>query len=206
MVSTWPSLSGQGPCCSACGQPLGSWGTDKYTGVLNREGWDVRVASVLDGSIGHAIALLVLDLDHFKAVNDRYGHPAGDAVLRVVAAKLTAAVRREDIVGRYGGDEFMALLPGANRACAKGIAERILGRIRGAVVEARSADGRFVVITGLTASVGGVVLNARGRTGIADLVRRADANLLSAKRFGKDRVLIAADGDLSRNLCRPKLR
>ncbi|MYW90513.1 GGDEF domain-containing protein [Amycolatopsis rubida] len=179
---------------------------DKYTGLLNREGWDARVASALDGSMGHAIALLVLDLDHFKAVNDRYGHPVGDAVLRVVAATLAAAVRREDIVGRYGGDEFMALLPGANRACAQAIAERIRKRIRNAVVEARPADGCPVVITELTASVGGVALSASGGTGIAELVRRADANLLNAKRFGKDRVLIEDDGSPPRTSCRPKLR
>ncbi len=206
MASTSASVAGHGQCCSACGQPLGSWGIDKYTGLLNREGWDVRAMSALGGLFDRSIALLILDLDRFKAVNDRYGDPAGDAVLRVVAATVAAAVRREDIVGRYGGDEFMALLVGADQACAKAIAERICGRIRSAVVEVLSADGSRVVIKGLAASVGGVALNLRGGVDLADLFRRADSNLLRAKRFGKDRVLIAGDRGLPRGTCCARLR
>lgn len=185
-------------CCMECGRPLVSWSTDKLTGLLDRWGWDTRAAQVLDDPSAARNVLLLLDVDHFKQVNDTFGHLAGDAVLAAVAAAIRCAVRKNDVVGRYGGhggDEFLLLLPNTDRSRSVAIAQRVQARLRTAAVTTVSTSGDAITITGLTASIGGTVGGAGGRSTLGNLVRRADAALLQAKRTGRDRVIVTSDGD-----------
>lgn len=182
--------------CAACGQPLGYWAVDRLTGVLDRWGWDTYAPEALRGAYERRqpLALLLLDLDHFKEVNDRYGHVAGDMVLHAVAEVLRASVRDEDIVGRYGGhggDEFLVLLPTANRDRAMAVASRILDGVKSQHVSVPDVDrGTRTTLTGLTVSIGmALYVPARGvEPTLEELVLEADAGLLTAKREGRDMV------------------
>jgi diguanylate cyclase (GGDEF)-like protein len=121
------------------------------------------------------VSLVVLDVDHFKSVNDEHGHPAGDAVLAGVGAVLRGASRDGDAAGRLGGDEFALLLPGTTAAEAVSVAERV-----------RAEVGRVAVEHGVTASVG-VATTVRPADG-AELLDAADRAVYTAKRGGRDRV------------------
>ncbi len=163
--------------CASCGGPEGLWATDRLTMLLDRWGWDEQAVTLLDGA-----ALLVVDLDNFKRVNDRYGHPAGDAVLKAVADTLRATTRKGDLLGRYGGhggDEFLVLLPSTSLNEAMGVAERIRLGIRGMKV---SAGER--VLSGISVSIG----VAAGCSELDALIASADSSLRAAKRSGRDRV------------------
>jgi diguanylate cyclase (GGDEF)-like protein len=133
--------------------------------------------------------VLVLDLDHFKVVNDLYGHLAGDQVLAAVATALRAEVRERDLVGRFGGEEFVILLVGGREGGETdlgAIAERIRERVAGLVVDVTTPDGA-VRIRRLSVSVGGA-LHPGGRADLDGLMRIADTALYSAKRAGRNRV------------------
>ena len=167
--------------------------TDGKTGLLNAAAWHERAARVLEraGRNRAGAALLILDLDHFKLVNDRHGHLAGDRVLSSVAAALRAEVRDNDLVGRFGGEEFVIMLPGHegveyDRAELVAVAERIRGRIDALAVEVETPDGPLPV-TELSTSVGG----ARFPHDAGDLDRLlevADSALYAAKRAGRNAV------------------
>jgi diguanylate cyclase (GGDEF)-like protein/PAS domain S-box-containing protein len=144
---------------------------DPLTDVLNRRAFDAALATCDDA------ALVLLDLDHFKAVNDRFGHAAGDEVLRAVAGVLHRRLRAADVVARLGGDEFAVLLPGVDAASAEAVAADVLRMIRGLVL----ASGR------VSASVG----VATGTSGAA-LLQRADRALYAAKAAGRGRAQLAA--------------
>ncbi|MHB8912604.1 MAG: diguanylate cyclase [Lysobacter sp.] len=158
--------------------------TDPLTGCLNLRGLDDAVASLAAASPGPApsLALLAFDVDHFKAFNDRYGHPAGDgAIKRVVGAARSALRGTGDQVARVGGEEFVVLLPDADRTTALAVAERIRERIRAADI--MHAD----VATGvLTVSIGMAV--AGPEESFQAVRERADEALYRAKREGRDRV------------------
>jgi diguanylate cyclase (GGDEF)-like protein len=128
------------------------------------------------------VALLLLDVDDFKAVNDRYGHPVGDTVLRAFAGLLEDVVRGADIVCRTGGEEFAVILPGAEAEEAVAAAHRLVAAVR---------DGHIGPEGGLTASVGLAVAPDEGDT-VAALFRAADDRLLAAKAGGKDRAVTGA--------------
>lgn len=151
---------------------------DPLTGLLNRAGFEQYMARILIEGGGASLALLYVDLDGFKAVNDRHGHPAGDRVLQVFGERLTKLVRPTDAVARLGGDEFAIALAGIKqRANAKTVADKVLG----------AAEAPFEVndiVVGIGASVG-VAFNADSSSGWTNLVERADAELLSAKAAGK---------------------
>ncbi len=150
--------------------------TDDLTGLENRRAVHTHVGRVLeDRQEGAADALLMVDLDHFKRVNDTLGHQEGDAVLREVAVVLRAIVRESDIVGRWGGEEFVVLLPTADVASALGTAERIRAGIAAA--------------TSVTASVG-LALAGPDDT-VETWLQRADRALYRAKEEGRDRVVVA---------------
>ncbi len=158
--------------------------TDSLTGFYNRRGFFTRGdrALVRAALEGRPLALIMLDIDHFKHINDRYGHAAGDAVLRAVAARCQANTRTSDLLARLGGDEFALLLPHASLALARQIAERI----RAAV-----ADNPITTATGVVAVTLslGVALPADGDTGLEALLIRADNALYTAKAAGRNRVM-----------------
>ena len=128
--------------------------------------------------------MLLADVDHFKRVNDTYGHLTGDAVLRTLAAEMRQQVRESDLVGRFGGEEFAILLDGTTAEEACRVAERIR---RGAgVVKVLTKD----MIVGVTVSIGVAVLGSHGAD-LSELLESADRALYRAKRTGRDRVCLA---------------
>ena len=130
---------------------------------------------------GRVLSLIMIDIDHFKAVNDRFGHPAGDAILRQVASRLTEGVRTLDTVSRYGGEEFALILPDTDVEGASLVA----GRLREAI-----ASQDFGLTT-ITISLGIATLPAHATTS-HDLVRKADAALYTAKRQGRNQSVVAS--------------
>ncbi len=156
---------------------------DGLTGLANRRQCEEALASELARveRFGGPLALVVTDLDWFKDVNDRYGHPSGDAVLREFATLLQDTVRDIDLAGRWGGEEFLLILPGTDLAGGVQVAERIRAGLAGRIV--LSPDGSPIPVT---ASFG--VAATPPATTAAELFSAADAALYEAKRNGKNRV------------------
>ncbi|MCJ2121106.1 sensor domain-containing diguanylate cyclase [Methylobacterium sp. J-077] len=157
---------------------------DHLTGVSNRAHFfEVaerhRVRSLQDGG---PLALIVLDVDHFKRVNDEHGHAAGDAVLREVARRCEAELRPEDVFARLGGEEFVALMPGTPLLAAAAIAERLRTSLARELIDAGGIQLR------ITASFGCSALDTDPTASLADLLAAADGALYQAKRTGRDRV------------------
>jgi diguanylate cyclase (GGDEF)-like protein len=155
--------------------------TDALTGLLNRRGFDERASLELARSRrdGSSIAIAAFDLDHFKRVNDEWGHEVGDRVLIHTAQVLAAEAREIDVVARFGGEEFVALLPGADTAAAHAFAERVRDVLAGE---------RFSRLPTVRISAG--VLSARAPATVDELLRGADSALYAAKRGGRDRAVI----------------
>jgi two-component system cell cycle response regulator len=160
--------------------------TDPLTQLLNRRALTERITAEMERALRYdsSLALLMIDLDHFKSVNDTYGHLVGDDVLRDVATLLTQTLRTTDVAARYGGEEFLALLPETDDAGAEAFAERIR-----AVIEAH-AFGTRLDQPGLrlTASIGVASFPAARIESVEDLYARADAALYRAKADGRNRV------------------
>jgi diguanylate cyclase (GGDEF)-like protein len=136
-------------------------------------------------------AVLLVDIDHFKRVNDTYGHLAGDELLAATASTLGQHVRACDVLGRFGGEEFVAVLPGAGQQEACHIAERLRGRVRDIAVQPRGATAADDTVT-VTVSIGGCA--GRGRWDLFELLAAADAALYRAKKSGRDRVCTLPPG------------
>ena len=162
---------------------------DGLTGLANRRQCEETLASELARveRFGGALALVVADLDWFKDVNDRYGHPSGDAVLREFAALLQESLREIDLAGRWGGEEFLLILPGTDLAGGAQVAERIRLALAGRIV--LSADGTPIPVT---ASFG-VAATPPATATAAELFSAADGALYEAKRNGKNRVETAPE-------------
>jgi len=164
--------------------------TDAKTGLLNAIAWqreaDVAIAAALRRK--EPLAVLLADVDHFKRVNDSHGHLVGDEVLRALAAELTRLVRGSDLAGRFGGEEFVVLLPKATAEEACRIAERLR---RGAGAVQVLADDALV---GATISIGVAALGQHGRD-LFELLAAADLALYRAKRTGRDRVCLYDPAD-----------
>jgi len=167
---------------------------DSLTGLANRRRFDERLneewaRAYRDRS---SLALLMIDVDHFKLYNDEYGHPAGDACLRVVAKVIAAEMQRAgDLAARYGGEEFAMLLPNTDAAgCA-----RIGERIRRAIREAGLVHSTNLESGCVTASLGGAACRpALERTaGVGTLVEAADRALYTAKEAGRDRLMMSVE-------------
>ena len=157
---------------------------DALTGVLNRRALVRRLHSALTEARanGTPLALLFLDMDHFKSVNDRYGHQVGDACLRAVAETIVDELRPSDWLGRYGGEEFVACLPGASHDQAMAIGERIRHRIETLQVHSRG--------TALQTTISMGVASLDDHADSADeLIARADAALYRAKTDGRNRIV-----------------
>jgi diguanylate cyclase (GGDEF)-like protein len=177
--------------------------TDSKTGLLNAAAWHTQAAKELRrAQRGRtSAAVLILDLDHFKSVNDDHGHLAGDEVLSAVASALRAEVREHDLVGRFGGEEFVVLLPELGRELdgsgeLHAIAERIRHRISTLSVVVSTPHGSLT-IAGLSVSVGGAAFPEHG-AGLENLMDAADTALYAAKRDGRNAVRIAELSELPR--------
>jgi diguanylate cyclase (GGDEF)-like protein len=170
--------------------------TDAKTGLLNSAAWEAQADRAVRRAqrARCAAAVLILDLDHFKLVNDAHGHLAGDDVLAAVAAQLRAGVREGDLVGRFGGEEFVVLvadLPSGARGDAevRMVAERLRRLVAELDVPVCSPEGNLT-ITGLSVSVGGASVPTDGTT-LDQVLKVADASLYAAKRGGRNIVRIA---------------
>ncbi len=156
---------------------------DQLTSVLNARAFAEQLTQELERNRRYPrpLALLYLDLDDFKVVNDSHGHQTGDAVLRLVADAMRSSVRQADVVGRLGGDEFAVLMPETDAQLANAAAGRLAAGLR------RVFQGTPTV----TASIGVVSCHGTEAT-TDDLLRRADQAMYEAKRTGKDRVVQVA--------------
>jgi diguanylate cyclase (GGDEF)-like protein len=172
--------------------------TDAKTGLLTVTTWQAEAARTVRRvqRAGTGAGVLILDLDHFKIVNDTHGHLAGDDVLAAVAAELKAGVRAQDVVGRFGGEEFVVLLPDlplgiAGRAELRQVAERLRDRVSRLDVGVDTPGGTRT-ITGISISIGGATVPTDGTT-LDQVLRAADTSLYAAKGAGRNTVRIAAD-------------
>jgi diguanylate cyclase (GGDEF)-like protein len=163
--------------------------TDPLTGVFNRRGLLEAAQRLIDAQAGkrQQVTVLMFDLDHFKSINDRFGHDGGDDALRVFAATAAGNMRATDILGRFGGEEFTAILPGgADSAVA--VAERVRAafEIAGETIAGHRMNA--------TVSIGAAATHAQGAE-LAALMTRADAALYRAKQTGRNRVVAADASD-----------
>ena len=160
--------------------------TDELTGTMTRRALGELAPAAIDLAQRrqHAVAVLMLDLDHFKLVNATYGHATGDRVLKVAAATLQANVRPDALLARFGGEEFVAVVPVDDLGGARQVAERLRAAIEG-------ADWSTTVqaVRGVTVSVGVALVSADGS--LEDTLRRADQALYHAKRDGRNRVQVS---------------
>ena len=162
---------------------------DPLTGLCNRR----HLFSLLRGELKRArrygfwLAVVMADVDHFKRVNDEHGHDVGDEALKHVASVLRAAVREEDVVGRYGGEEFCVVLPQTGLASGVRLAERARARL----------ESQSLLLPGIrlsmTLSLGVSAYEGKGGSELSDLIKRADEALYRAKQTGRNRV--CADGE-----------
>ncbi len=170
---------------------------DSKTGLLNAGTWEREAASEVARAVRtHTpLAVALIDIDHFKAVNDSFGHLAGDKALREVARTLTMFLREYDLVGRFGGEEFSLLLPQAEAVDAYRIAERIRAYISAMPIDVHEDPAAEPVR--LSISIGVAALGARWGSGIGgqltDLLAAADAALYQAKQDGRDRVCVITE-------------
>ena len=160
---------------------------DPLTGLYNRRYLEEMTQRETRRAVRseYGLGLLILDLDHFKKINDTYGHHAGDAVLREASSFLVKSVRAEDIVCRFGGEEFVVVLPMADLKATQARAERIRSRLRELTVLHKGESLGMI-----TASIGVAALPEHG-TSPKELLEAADAALYLAKREGRDRVVVA---------------
>jgi diguanylate cyclase (GGDEF)-like protein len=166
--------------------------TDPKTAVFNMRGWSelaeralTRAARSEDG-----LSLLMIDLDHFKWINDTYGHPAGDDVLRNVAQTLDEVTRTSDVVGRFGGEEFLILLPDIDETTTKLAAERVRSSVAGLRIITTDKRGGQTTISGRTTSIGVALYPRHGDT-LEALLQAADAAVYEAKEGGRNQVRFA---------------
>jgi diguanylate cyclase (GGDEF)-like protein len=180
--------------------------TDALTGLFNRRYFQYRLQQEIERARrqGDAVALMLLDLDHFKSVNDRYGHAAGDHALCATADMLRRELRRVDVCTRWGGEEFAVILPGTGEPGAAVVAERVLRTVRASLRFSASPVVRDPAqgpeSFRLTASLGFAVYPSAGVDGADELVAAADAALYQAKHQGRNRACFAPALDTPRTV------
>jgi diguanylate cyclase (GGDEF)-like protein len=162
---------------------------DPLTGLWNHE----EILRILGHELhraereGLSVSVVMADLDHFKKVNDTYGHPTGDAVIRTTARRMVEATRDYDSIGRYGGEEFLLVLPGCDHRCAVSTAIRLLDSIGKEAID--TSEGMIPV----TVSIGVAGSSPNMRPGLDELVKAADAALYRAKANGRNRFEVASE-------------
>jgi diguanylate cyclase (GGDEF)-like protein len=156
---------------------------DELTGIANRRRFLETAERDVDAAARHGrpLAAMMIDIDHFKNINDTYGHPTGDDVIRIVAGRLAAQARRTDLLGRYGGEEFALLLPETATRTCRDLAERLRAAVADVPVQTRS--GPLTV----TVSVG-IANRLPADADLGALLSRADEALYEAKKAGRNRV------------------
>jgi diguanylate cyclase (GGDEF)-like protein len=171
--------------------------TDEKTRLANALHWSEMARRELSRAARDAttVGILMIDLDHFKRVNDTHGHLAGDEVLKAVADAIRKESRDYDLAGRFGGEEFVLLVPSITTENLLTRAERLRDRIKDLTVHTTGNDGR-VEIAGLTASIGAVTYPAGGAH-LDTLLLAVDAALYEAKRTGRDRTCLARQQETS---------
>jgi diguanylate cyclase (GGDEF)-like protein len=165
--------------------------TDALTGLKNRRFFDERLQEEFKRAqrYGDFLSLIMIDLDHFKAVNDRFGHPAGDMVLREAAALIRKSIRDPDICARYGGEEFAVILPKTHMSGALAVAERVWREL-GAKEYAVTADAAGEGTVKVTASLGLAFYPSQDITAGDLLLRFADEALYQAKKAGRNTICL----------------
>ena len=165
--------------------------TDPQTGLANTVFWhEMARKELARAERTHApLGIVFLDLDHFKTVNDTHGHPAGDQVLKAIATELRRELRTDDLVGRFGGEEFAVLLPNTDPEDTTAAGERIRRRIASLSVTITTAHGD-TTLDGLTCSVGAATFPAAGHT-LEQLILAADSATYAAKKNGRNQVITA---------------
>ncbi|TRB01279.1 MULTISPECIES: GGDEF domain-containing protein [Rhizobium/Agrobacterium group] len=156
--------------------------TDALTGVFNRRALERAVRAILSGEEQYqSLGVMIVDIDHFKSINDRYGHAMGDLALQKTAGLLRSALRKNDILARYGGEEFVVVLQDVSHATATATADRLRRLIEAQMIDEQSG-------LSLTASFGVVWQEARAINSWDELIAIADDRLYEAKRAGRNRV------------------
>ena len=165
--------------------------TDSLTGLANRKTILETLGKELERCrrSAAACAVLFVDLDHFKHVNDTHGHPAGDEVLRQAASTMRAILRPYDLVGRYGGEEFVVVLPACDTAGAKAAAERLRASVAGTAIAVGGVSLR------VTCSLGIAVGDSENGWDRDRVLNAADAAMYRAKRAGRDRIILAGEDE-----------
>jgi diguanylate cyclase (GGDEF)-like protein len=171
--------------------------TDPLTGLLNRREFHDRLVAEVKRSVRHEhmLSLVLLDIDDFKTCNDTCGHAAGDQVLRTLSSVIRDAVRSEDVAGRYGGDEFMILLPDTDERGARTVAEGLCKRFNQRLF---TTDGAIYKVT---LSAGVAMLGSEPSATL--LMKKADRALLQAKQHGKNQVRVWTGGEVLEDLASP---
>ncbi|MFC1672866.1 diguanylate cyclase [Pseudomonadota bacterium] len=161
--------------------------TDPLTGLNNRGFMEIEAERLMQLSTrhGHDLALIILDIDHFKKVNDTLGHQAGDEVLKAMSAVITRETRTSDLLIRYGGEEFIVILPETHQDEAKDVAEKLRTAVGATDIPAMGGKN-------ITISLG-VAMRGKGDDDIDAVIARADAALYRAKNEGRNRVCLAHD-------------
>lgn len=164
--------------------------TDSLSGLLNRKGLDKKFAEMLgnDELLASGFSVLVIDIDHFKHVNDSYGHLLGDKVIRGISQVIVQNIKGRDTAARFGGEEFVVLLPETDIKRAQMLAERLRAAVEG--MKIRRSDSAAVITT-ITASFG--VASYRAGDTMKTLMDRADKALYQAKSDGRNRVRLAIE-------------
>ena len=168
--------------------------TDVLTGWYNRRYLTVRLNEELARAQRDRASLvcLMLDIDHFKQVNDNWGHSAGDAVLREIAQRIEAQVRASDVAARYGGEEFVVLLPNTDVEAATLLADRIREAISESPIDLENGEAVSITVSIGIATVGPGEDESDLKTVGDSLLARADVALYAAKSAGRDRVIVEA--------------
>jgi diguanylate cyclase (GGDEF)-like protein len=162
--------------------------TDRLTGLLNRGTWENLIDAEFERyrRYGHPTCLVMFDIDHFKPVNDTYGHLAGDEVIKYTAKVMKDSLRQADSPGRYGGEEFGIILPETDPEGAKIICERIRETIQNSTVQTTAAPIQYTVSIGIAPLTDGPENHMQW-------LQQADEALYAAKEGGRNRVVVFGD-------------